>query len=101
MNGVSLDADLCYYGQTVDIGRISTSDPDSVLADLALSSGRYIAGDGGLDVSSVRLVLPGGEGGAVRLVFLHGDDLLTVAVNGADDGRADALAALLLARPPG
>ena len=101
MNGVPLDAELCYYGGTIDIGRIATSDPDAVLADLALSTGRYTAGDGGLDVSSVRLVLPGGESGAVRLVFLHGDELLTVALNGADDGRADALAQMLLARPPG
>jgi hypothetical protein len=98
LNGVSLDADLCYYGGTVDVGRIQTSDPDAVLTDLALSTGRYTAGDGGLDVSSVRLVLPGGESGAVRLVFLDGDQLLTVAINGADDGRAERLAELVLSR---
>lgn len=101
MNGIGLDADLCYYGGTIDIGRIPSDDAAATLDTLRDSSGRYTTSDAGLGVPSVRLVLPGGESGAVRLVFVHGDELLTVALNGADDGSADHLARLLLARPPG
>ena len=97
-NGVVLDVDLCYYGSTVDLGRIVTSDPEATIAELRGTTGTYAASDGGLGVPSVRLVLPGGASGAVRLLFVHEGQRLTVALNGPDDGRSDQLAGLLLSR---
>lgn len=95
LNEVVFDAAVCDYGATTGIARLASESPETDLARLVASSGRFLVRRDGDDVW---VTLPDHDGrGSVRLVFIHEGELWSVARNGSDGTQVRQLADLVIA----
>ena len=95
LNEVVFDAVVCDYGATTGIARLASESPETDLARLRASLGRF---DVRRDGDDVWVTLPDHDGrGSVRLVFIHEGELWSVARNGSDGTQVRQLADLVIA----